>query len=146
MAQRKSVTRNEVDPFRPYAFFSEEERSESGEIVPVSTVFLTNRECPWRCLMCDLWRNTLTQSVPSGAIATQLDYALAQLALNAQFESHVPPARHIKLYNSGSFFDNAAIPREDYAELAARLRSFERVIVESHPRSLAATACAFVIY
>ena len=46
---------------RPYAFFVEEERSASGEVVPVATVFLTNRECPWRCLMCDLWKNTLSR-------------------------------------------------------------------------------------
>jgi archaeosine synthase beta-subunit len=115
--------RNMLDPQRPYAFLVEEERSASGEVVPVATVFLTNRECPWRCLMCDLWRNTLTESVPRGAIPAQIDYALAQL----------PPARQIKLYNSGSFFDPKAIPAEDYADIAARLRGFERVIVECHP-------------
>jgi len=118
-----SPARSELDPQRPYAFLVEEERSASGAIVPVATVFLTNRECPWRCLMCDLWRNTLSESVPPGAIAAQIDYALARLA----------PAREIKLYNSGSFFDRQAIPRADYRAIAARVRGFERVIVESHP-------------
>ncbi len=103
LAQRENVgrsARSELDPQRPYAFLTEDERSASGEIVPVATVFLTNRECPWRCLMCDLWRNTLTETVPLGAIPAQIDYALARLA----------PARQIKLYNSGSFFDHRAIP------------------------------------
>ncbi|HEY0786264.1 MAG TPA: hypothetical protein VGD62_10365, partial [Acidobacteriaceae bacterium] len=44
-----------------------------------------------------------------------------------------PAARHVKLYNSGSFFDRGAIPREDYGAIAGRMGCFERVIVESHP-------------
>ena len=54
--------RETLDPQKPYAFFVEDEASASGAIVPVATIFLTNRECPWRCVMCDLWRNTLTTS------------------------------------------------------------------------------------
>ncbi|MEO6804002.1 MAG: hypothetical protein ABI197_12245 [Granulicella sp.] len=73
--------------------------------------------------MCDLWQNTLVDPVPLGAIPEQIQFALQQL----------PPARHIKLYNSGSFFDIHAIPPEDYPAIAALLRPFERVIVESHP-------------
>src|SRR5437016_523097 len=71
--------RNPLDPFRPSGWLVEEERAEPGEIVSVATIFLTNRECPWRCLMCDLWKNTLAESVPPGAIPAQIDYALAQL-------------------------------------------------------------------
>jgi len=61
-------TRNVLNPAEPYAFLHEKERSATGEIVSVATVFLTNRECPCRCVMCDLWRNTLPASVPPGAI------------------------------------------------------------------------------
>ncbi len=121
--QRENVPRGKVDAFRPHAFWVEDERAASGEIVPVATLLLTNRECPWKCLMCDLWRHTLTESVPPGAIPAQIDLALKQL----------PDARKIKLYNSGSFFDPRAIPSEDYEFIAARLAGFERVIVESHP-------------
>lgn len=122
--------RNSLDPLRPYLFFAEEECSRDGEVVAVNTLFLTNRECPWRCLMCDLWKNTLTDTVPPGAIPAQMDYALARL----------PAARHIKLYNSGSFFDPRAIPPEEFPAIAARVAGFERVIVESHP-ALAGTSC-----
>lgn len=115
--------RNAVDPLRPWAFFVEQERSATGEIVPVATVFLTDRECPWRCLMCDLWRNTLTETTPAGAIPAQIDYARARM----------PSARQIKLYNSGSFFDRKAIPLQDHAVIAASVKDFECVIVECHP-------------
>ena len=122
--------RNALDSTRPYAFLVEDERTAFGKIVPVATLFLTNRECPWRCLMCDLWKNTLTETVPTGAIPAQIDFALRQL----------PPARHIKLYNSGSFFDPRAIPLEDHPAIANRIASFERVIVECHP-SLIGQSC-----
>jgi archaeosine synthase beta-subunit len=115
--------RNPVDPWRPYLFFSEEEPSRNGELAIVNTIFLTNRECPWRCLMCDLWKNTLEETVPLGAIPAQIEHALA----------HLPAARHVKLYNSGSFFDPRAIPTADYEPIAARLAAFDHVIVESHP-------------
>ena len=122
--------RNAVDPFRPYAFFRERERSDSGEIVDVGTILLTNRECPWHCLMCDLWKNTLTDTVPVGAIPTQIDYALRQLT-NAGGGGAA--LKQIKLYNSGSFFDPRAIPPHDHAAIADRVRHFDRVVVECHP-------------
>ena len=74
----------------------------------MATIFLTNRECPWKCLMCDLWKNTLEDSVPPGAIPEQIREALRVL----------PPARRIKLYNAGSFFDGRAVPPEDHAAIA----------------------------
>ena len=115
-----------VDPVRPYATAWEEEPDESGALVPTSVVFLTNRECPFRCVMCDLWTNTLDEVVPRGAIARQIHTALADL----------PPSRHIKLYNAGSFFDPQQIPAEDDEEIAEVVASFERVIVEAHPAFL----------
>jgi radical SAM enzyme (TIGR01210 family) len=140
--------RHEVDPQRPYAFLVERERAESGKIVTIATIFLTNRECPWHCLMCDLWRHTLTETVPAGAIPKQIDFALAQLiqpvaaGFNAPESDGAtgggppPPAtaiRQIKLYNSGSFFDPQAIPLADHPAIAERVGSFERVILECHP-------------
>ena len=113
-----------VDPWRPYAMLVEDEPTASGRPEPVATLFLTNRECPFRCLMCDLWKNTTDAPVPRGAIPAQIDYALERLA----------PAKQIKLYNSGNFFDPLAIPPDDYPEIARRAARFEKVIVENHPR------------
>jgi radical SAM enzyme (TIGR01210 family) len=83
--------------------------------------------------MCDLWKNTLTQSVPAGAIPEQIGYALAQL----------PEARQIKLYNSGSFFDERAIPRKDYGAISRCVGMFERTIVECHPALVAKNCLSF---
>lgn len=126
LARRKG--RDQLDPFKPYAFFLEDEPAESGEIVSTATLFLTNRECPWRCLMCDLWRHTLAEAVPLGAIPAQIDHAMAALA-----ERQGARPRQVKLYNSGSFFDPRAIPSGDHPAIATRVSRFDRVIVECHP-------------
>jgi radical SAM enzyme (TIGR01210 family) len=115
--------KNSVDPQKPYAWIVEKERSHSGTIEDVATIFLTNRECPFHCLMCDLWKNTTDISVPEGAIPAQIEWAL----------NNMPEAKNLKLYNSGSFFDKKAIPEKDYQKIASLISSFDTVIVESHP-------------
>lgn len=125
--------KNPVDPYRPYGFFVEKERTGSGLIEDVSTILLTNNECPFRCLMCDLWKNTTDKPVPNGAIPEQIKFALSRL----------PPAKHLKLYNSGSFFDNRAIPEIDYPEIASLIEDFDTVTVESHPVFIGKNALHF---
>jgi radical SAM enzyme (TIGR01210 family) len=116
--------RNSLDFDRPYEFLVELERGADGQVEDVATIFLTNRECPFTCLMCDLWKNTTVESVPVGAIPRQIDYALQRL----------PKAQHVKLYNSGNFFDAKAIPKTDWPAIVDRVRSFKSVIVENHPK------------
>lgn len=116
--------RNAVDVNRPYHFLVEQEHSAAGRIVDVATIFLTNRECPFRCLMCDLWKNTTASTPPADAIPTQIEFAVSRL----------PEASEIKLYNSGNFFDQAAYPKQDRVRVAELVSGFERIIVENHPR------------
>jgi radical SAM enzyme (TIGR01210 family) len=115
--------KNKVDPGVPYAWLVEKERSISGEIEDTVIIFLTNKECSFHCLMCDLWKNTTDKPVPVGVIPDQIEWVLAQIS----------KVKHIKLYNSGSFFDERAIPEADYKRIALLLKDFETVIVESHP-------------
>lgn len=115
--------RSPVDPWRPHAFLVEPEHTAAGRIEDVATIFLTNRECPFRCVFCDLWKYTTEVRVPIGAIPAQIDFALSRL----------PAAQHIKLYNSGNFFDRQAIPTDDYGAIAERVSRFRTVIVENHP-------------
>ena len=73
--------KNAVDPILPYHYFVEEECMKPGTIDDVSTILLTNSECPFRCLMCDLWRNTTDEQLKVGAIPGQINYALSRLPL-----------------------------------------------------------------
>ena len=128
------------DPLRPHGVTLEQERVETGELADVVTVFLTGRECPWRCAMCDLWRYTTEGDTPLGAIPQQIREARRLVAPQLDQDrtlrlgaSRLAQGRHIKLYNAGSFFDPRAVPPDDYPEIAAALAGFSRVIVESHP-------------
>ncbi|HKK46089.1 MAG TPA: hypothetical protein VJ964_11250 [Balneolaceae bacterium] len=123
--------KNEVHPERPYHFMHEQERGADGELKEVNAIFLTNSECPFKCVMCDLWKNTLKNPVNRGDIPKQIDYAL----------NHLPKGDVVKLYNSGNFFDRKAIPPEDYQSIAKRLYDYEQVIIENHPK-LCDKSCA----
>lgn len=116
--------KNQLNVFEPYEFIHEDEMQADGIVKKVNTIFLTNSECPFKCVMCDLWRNTIDKPTPEGAIPAQIEYALSKL----------PDADVIKLYNSGNFFDGKAIPRSDYIEIARLLSSYAHVIVENHPK------------
>jgi archaeosine synthase beta-subunit len=122
------------DPWAPHGIFLEKERLDSGVVVDSGVVLLTNKECPWRCLMCDLWKGTTKRTVPSGAIPHQVGLACRN------WEAMGVAPNQVKLYNSGSFFDPAAIPREDYEGIAAQLNFAANVVVESHPRLIGSQA------
>ena len=137
--------KNRVDPYRPYAYLIEKEAVRSRVVEQVATLFLTNRECPFRCLMCDLWKNTTDEMVPVDAIPAQIKFALEQLNLTKSIQPESDPltentASQIKLYNSGNFFDSKAIPPEALHAIANGLNgefdagSFKNVVVENHPK------------
>lgn len=116
--------KHDMDPFKPYGWLHESEPGTDGKHHSVNTLFLTNKECSFTCVMCDLWKDTIDSPTPAGAIPEQIRFALDKL----------PPADTIKLYNNGNFFDRKAIPTEDYGEIAGLLDSFNTVIVENHPK------------
>jgi radical SAM enzyme (TIGR01210 family) len=122
------VRRNGFDVDRPANWLLETEPVAPGMGLSTLTVFFRNRECPWRCLMCDLWNETTTTTIPPGAIHEQLNWTLHQVG-------DLQSIRQLKLYNAGSFFDPGAIPPGDIPLLVERCRSanFERWVVESHP-------------
>ncbi|HZJ33558.1 MAG TPA: hypothetical protein VFD21_18430, partial [Vicinamibacterales bacterium] len=53
-----------LDPRRASGVHVEEELDANGVLSPTAVILLTNRECPFRCVFCDLWRNTLDDTVP----------------------------------------------------------------------------------
>ena len=96
--------------------------------MPTSVVFLTNRECPFRCVMCDLWMNTLDDVVPRGAIAQSDSTARWPSCRRRDTSSCTTPA-------ASSI--RSRFPSEDDEAIAREVEGFERVIVESHPAFLA---------
>ena len=84
----------------------------------MARVFLTNKVRSFRGVMCDLWRNTLTETVPAEAIPAPYRSCAACL---------FPPAKQLKLYNSGSFFDPHAILRRMIWAIVKRANRFDRV-------------------
>jgi len=117
-------TKNKVDPARPYGWLVEKELTIRGTVEDTGIIFLTNNECPYHCLMCDLWKNTTDEPVEPGAISSQVEWALEKM----------PAVKHLKLYNSGSFFDERAIAEKDYERIASLVSGMDTVIVECHPR------------
>jgi radical SAM enzyme (TIGR01210 family) len=115
----------------------EDECAADGGLARVATIFLTGRECPWRCVMCDLWMHTTVGDTPAGAIVAQIAAAREPLA-------SAWPVDVVKLYNAGSFFDPRAVPTSDYPAIAAQLRGVSRVIVESHPSLIGERTMRFV--
>jgi archaeosine synthase beta-subunit len=120
-------SRVQHDPWRYQGLFVEDERRDDGSISRMATVLITGRECPWRCVMCDLWRYTTVSDTPPGAIAAQV--AAAREVIDREHQS----VAGLKLYNAGSFFDARAVPDADYDDIAASLAGLSQVIVESHP-------------
>lgn len=116
-----------IDPWRSQGVLVEEEIGTDGRAVTVATTFLTGRECPWRCAMCDLWRHTTAGDTPVGAIPAQIADACRAI------EQRGARPTVMKLYNAGSFFDPRAVPEVDYGPVALLLQHFHRVIVECHP-------------
>jgi len=115
------------DPWRHHGVLVEGERDADGDVIASATVFLTGRECPWRCAMCDLWLYTTVDDTPAGAIPAQIEAARAELRGRGE------NVAQIKLYNAGSFFDPRAVPPADYDAIANAVRSLEHIVIESHP-------------
>ena len=121
---------------RPTPPSSRTRLAESGEVVPVATIFLTNRECPWRCLMCDLWKNTL-----AGAGAARRDRARR----SARALAALPPARQRQALQRRELLRRAGDParggrRDRRCSLRALRARHRRVASRARGRALPASA------
>ena len=130
--------KNLVDETVANGVFSEPELTRKGIVEDHNIILTTNKECSYKCVMCDLWKNTLDYRVVPGAITKQVQDALNQL----------PQAKHLKLYNAGSFFDQQSIPKQDTFDIADELkeREYETLIVEAHPNLVGESCFEFAEY
>lgn len=121
------------DPRQPAGALREAEPDGNGGIADVFTILLRNQACPWKCLMCDLWRHATQGPVTAGAIPAQMETGLRLLGSAKPTAIPTSSERWLKLYNGGSFFDRSAIPESDYRALAEFARDFDRIVLECHP-------------
>ncbi|MEC9092569.1 MAG: radical SAM protein [Planctomycetota bacterium] len=141
--------KNQVKPGQPYLALLEKELGNSGEIQTTGTIFLTNRECPFRCLMCDLWKNTTEDSVSPRELLQQINFGLEQFQSECRHLNLNSVVQQLKLYNSGNFFDRRAIPRQTLPEIAKRINSQfaglkkSNLVIENHPKLTGASCLDF---
>lgn len=128
--------KNPVVLNKPYGFFREFEWVNARQRRSISTLLITNRECPWRCTMCDLWKNTTDAPVGAPEIISQIQFGISKL----------PSSDWIKIYNSGSFFDLKAIPRDAWKPIAKMCHDYSHLIVENHPRLVSNKILEFQSY
>jgi len=91
--------RKRHDPWRYQDLVVEDELTSSRGLAPTATVFLTGKECAWRCVMCDLWQYTTAENTPRGAIPAQIGGARRVLEMQGR------AVIQMKLYNASNFFD-----------------------------------------
>jgi radical SAM enzyme (TIGR01210 family) len=116
-----------IDSDEALGHFWEEERAPGGGTTRALTIFLAGAECPFTCVFCDLWRETLDGPTPSGALPSQIRKALAAAG-------PLPPGAALKLYNASNFFEPRAVPPGDERAILELAAPFSRVTVECHPR------------
>jgi hypothetical protein len=109
--------------WQPIRVVHEQERRPGGGLVEAATVFLAGTECPFSCVFCDLWRETLDGAMPLASLPHQLRLAI----------DRIPHRSLVKLYNASNFFDPTAVPHTDLDAMLGLLQGFERVVVECHP-------------
>ena len=82
--------RTSLDPRQPGGWLVETERAADGRPTASLTAFLTNRECPWRCVFCDLWQFALDREVAAVSPHALFESALAR---KAALEAGAPPEK-----------------------------------------------------
>ncbi|MCS4540911.1 MAG: hypothetical protein HY929_01100 [Euryarchaeota archaeon] len=105
----------------PVAYWVENEVLYDKRSHPVGTIILNTKECPYACTMCGYWKDSLDFTPSHEALIDQVKFALGKLR---EIDA-------IKIYNSGSFFDDEAVPPAVRNEIANLVKDIKLVTVES---------------
>jgi radical SAM enzyme (TIGR01210 family) len=128
--------RREYDLNKPVRFWIKEDRL-FNEIGKELTIILRTKGCSWAlgeyggCSMCGYVQDSFIENVDSQHLINQFDYALqAKLdEIQKDEKSYI-----IKIFNSGSFFDDSEVPESIRKHIYEKINSMSNIkefIVES---------------
>ncbi|MFB6254427.1 MAG: archaeosine biosynthesis radical SAM protein RaSEA [Halobacteriaceae archaeon] len=132
MREIRSQNDTQYDPTEPTRVWIDEDNTPGG-IYQSLTIILNTGGCRWAraggCTMCGY----VAESVEDGKVShenimSQIDKALEHETENADAASPL-----IKIYTSGSFFDEREISPQTRQAIAETFRDRERIVIESLP-------------
>ena len=130
MREIRAKKDRDADPTEPIRVWMDRDRTPDGLDDSLTIVFNTDG-CRWAraggCTMCGYVGESNEGAVTADALLEQLDAALAH-----EREHHGEEAPIVKMYTSGTFFDEREVPEEARTAILDRF-SDRRVVVETLP-------------
>lgn len=120
---------------KPLAIWKGTDRHD-GEILPTLTIILRTSGCRWnRCLMCG-YRNERISGLSEKDLALYNEAQLRWIGENYKPDEY----RMVKIFTSGSFFDDREVSPETRTKAAEMFRG-KLVIAETRPEFVTREAC-----
>ena len=134
LGKKSEYTREQLE--KPVSYWTKDERL-LNEIGKEFTLILKTKGCSWAlsdsggCYMCGYIQDAHIQRVPSDFIIKQFDYALEQKLneIENQNSNYI-----IKIFNSGSFFDDTELNKEVRIHIynkISEIKAIKEVVIES---------------
>lgn len=137
--ERQREHRSKYDQNKPVSFWTKKDRL-LNEIGKELTIILRTRGCKWAlgdsggCSMCGYIRDANINDVESQNIINQFDYALERSLDEIQSDKEF---YILKIFNSGSFFDDTEMPKEAREYIYIKISKIDKIkefVVESRPK------------
>ena len=142
-AMREIRARNDTshDPREPTRVWLDEDNTPDG-VYDSLTIILNTGGCRWAraggCTMCGY----VAESVEGGTVAHEDLMRQIEVCLEHEQDNADEQAGQIKIYTSGSFFDEREVPAETRAAIAETFADRDRIVVESLPDFIASEKIA----
>jgi radical SAM enzyme (TIGR01210 family) len=120
------------DPREPTRVWLDEDNTPDG-VYDSLTIILNTGGCRWAraggCTMCGY----VAESVEDGQVSHEDLLAQVGTCLDHERENAADPAGQVKIYTSGSFFDEREVGAETRRAIAETFADRDRIVVESLP-------------
>jgi len=124
---KRNIKIKNKNPKQPVSFWSEKDVL-NGKIVDTFVIIFRTKGCSWAlnsgCTMCGYFNDSMWEPVSDKDILTQFEKAM----------DNYSNQRFVKIFTSGSFFDNKEISAKVRKEIINRLvTTTDKISVESRP-------------